>query len=86
MGFAIKIFLAHHPEQELTPVSDGIITLRILLQRNKKHLTLIRVYAPTMTKPVKIREEFHNSVRENIRAVPNSDKLIITGDFNARVG
>ena len=84
MGFAIKNLLAHQLE-EPTPVTDRIITLRIPLQR-KKYLTLISVYAPTMTNRDKTKEEFYNSLRETIRAVPNSDKLITAGDFNARVG
>ncbi|XP_076049515.1 uncharacterized protein LOC143030242 [Oratosquilla oratoria] len=61
------------------------MTLRIPLTQNR-HLTLISVYAPTLVADDNIKNSFYNLLHQTIRKVPNSDKLIVLGDFNARVG
>ena len=61
------------------------MTLRLSLA-SKTHLTLISVYAPTMTHPDEEREAFYCCLREAIHSVPSKDKLLLLGDFNARVG
>ena len=66
-------------------ISDRIMTLRLSLA-SKTHLTLISVYAPTMTHPDEEREAFYSCLREAIHSVPSKDKLLLLGDFNARVG
>ena len=49
------------------------------------NLTLVSAYAPTMTYPDEEKVQFYLEL-SNIRAVPRNDKLLILGDFNARVG
>jgi hypothetical protein len=41
---------------------------------------------PTLTNPDEIKDKFYDELRSTIAAVPRTDKLIILGDFNARVG
>ena len=85
VGFAIRNQIAQKLEQEPVAVSDRIITLRLPLQ-GTVWATIVSVYAPTMTNPDEIKEDFYQKLRETIREVPSTDKLIIAGDLNARVG
>ena len=59
--------------------------MRIPLQK-KCILTIVSVYALTLTNPDENEEEFCSNLRETIKNVSINDKLIIAGDFNARVG
>ena len=49
-------------------------------------MTFIRAYAPTMTNSDEGKERFYVGLDKTIASVPSSDKLLIMGDFNARVG
>ena len=53
---------------------------------NKQNATLISAYAPIMTNPEEAKDQFYEQLHTLIAAVPKSEKLIILGDFNARVG
>ena len=52
----------------------------------KKFATLISAYAPTITNSDEVKDRFYIDLKDTILAVPRTDKLIILGDFNARVG
>ena len=60
------------------------MTLRIKLKVNQ-YLTQESVYAPTQTNDDSIKEQFYEDLDKVIRDVPTKDKLVIVGDFNARV-
>jgi len=49
-------------------------------------MTLISVYAPTMTRDDCDKETFYASLHSTVSRVQPSDKLFVLGDFNARVG
>lgn len=49
-------------------------------------IVLVNCYAPTMVDDQHVIEAFYEELKEIIEAVPTSKDLIITGDFNARVG
>ena len=48
--------------------------------------TIICAHAPTMTTPDEVRDKFNNDLDSGISATPRTYKLILHGDFNARVG
>ena len=85
MGFAIRTDLVSQLESLPQGINDRIMTMRIPLKENR-YVTLISVYAPTMTNPDETKELFYQQLDEVIRKVPKQDKLILLGDFNARVG
>ena len=84
VAFAIRNDIASSLTSLPKGISDRIMTLRLSLA-NKTHLTLISVHAPTMTHPDEEREAFYSCLREAIHSVPSKDKLLLLGDFNARV-
>ena len=84
MGFAIRNSIAHSLDKNPLPINDRIMTMRIPLQK-KCFLTIARVYATTLTNPDQNKEEFYSNLRETIKNVPINDKLIISGDFSARI-
>ena len=47
---------------------------------------MISVYAPTMTNPDENKEAFYNQLASVLSGIPRTDKLLLIGDFNARIG
>ena len=85
VGFAIRSHLARNLAKLPEGINDRLMTLRLPLG-NKKCATLISAYAPTMTNPDDIKDKFYEELDALLAAVPQSEKLIVLGDFNARVG
>ena len=85
VAFAIKNEFAAKLTEAPRGISERLMTLRICLAPNR-YITLINVYAPTMTYSDEEKEAFYAQLRSTITSVPPGDKLILLGDFNARVG
>ena len=85
VGFAVKTDLVSRMESLPQGINDRIMTMRLPLL-DKSYVTLISIYAPTMTNPEENKERFYQQLDEAIQKVPKQDKLILLGDFNARVG
>ena len=85
VAFAIKNEIASKLTESPQGISERLMTLRICLGTNR-FITLVNVYAPTMTYPDEEKEAFYAQLRSIIAGVPRGDRLIILGDFNARVG
>ena len=85
VGFAIKSNLVNKLAALPKGVNDRLMSLRLPLP-GQQFATLISAYAPTMTNPDDVKERFYEDLTATITAVPRADKLIILGDFNARVG
>ena len=85
VGFAIRTALV--PKLETLPkgLSDRLMTLRIPLAGNT-NATVISAYAPTMTYTEEEKEAFYELLSDTLHATPVNDKLLLLGDFNARVG
>ncbi len=66
------------------PVSERIITLRI--QGAPMNITVVQAYAPTSASDEDTIESFYSELQQTIDSIPGRDIMIITGDFNAKVG
>ena len=85
VGFAVKSHLVRKLTKLPEGLNDRLMTLQLPLDR-KKCATLVSAYAPTMTNPDDVKDKFYEELDALIAAVPKSEKLVVLGDFNARVG
>ncbi|BHF76405.1 hypothetical protein SprV_0501950500 [Sparganum proliferum] len=67
-------------------INDRLMSLRLPLRRGGKFATIISAYAPPLTSPVAARDKFYEDLHALLTTVSKADKLIVLGDFNARVG
>ena len=85
VGFAIRTSLARNLESLPTGVSDRLMVLRLKLKR-QTYATIVSAYAPTMTHTDEVKDSFYEDLDRIISSTSIKDKLILLGDFNARVG
>ncbi|XP_046863334.1 craniofacial development protein 2-like [Xenia sp. Carnegie-2017] len=74
---------------ENAPKHSGVgFAIRTQLARRLKecNATIVSAYAPTMANPDEVMEAFYEELNQLLSSVDRRDKLIILGDFNARVG
>uniref|UniRef100_A0A0L8FSP9 Endonuclease/exonuclease/phosphatase domain-containing protein n=1 Tax=Octopus bimaculoides TaxID=37653 RepID=A0A0L8FSP9_OCTBM len=85
VGFAIKTKLVK--SLNLTPscITGRIMSIRISLSISS-FITIFSIYAPTLNAEDNIKEEFYHQLDQQLTAVPSSDKILLLGDFNARLG
>ena len=85
VGFAIRSALVPKLYEKPRAINDRLMMVKLSLP-NQRCATLLSVYAPTMQHTDESKEKFYSELRSAIESVPRQDKLIILGDFNARVG
>ncbi|KAL9957540.1 hypothetical protein ACROYT_G039181 [Oculina patagonica] len=85
VGFAIKTTLVRQLACIPEGHNDRLMKMQLPLGQ-KTNVTLISAYAPTMTNPNEIKDRFYEELDSLIASVPKSERLVILGDFNARVG
>ena len=64
---------------------DSIISVHIPLT-NQQYATLFSVYSPTLPADPTEKNKFYSDLHSLLQDTPVNDKVIILGDFNARVG
>uniref|UniRef100_A0A8C3HII6 Endonuclease/exonuclease/phosphatase domain-containing protein n=1 Tax=Chrysemys picta bellii TaxID=8478 RepID=A0A8C3HII6_CHRPI len=84
VGFAIKNQLVRKLASSPKGINDRLMTMQLLPQKGKQ-ATLISAYAPTMTNPEDVKDKFYEELDTLLSSVHRTDKLILIGDFNARV-
>lgn len=85
VALAISNELIPKLQQDPKPVNDRIMTLRLPLT-DDRNCTLVSTYAPTMKNSQETIYTYYSQLYEVLRTIPNSDKIILLGDFNVRVG
>ena len=85
VGFAIKSKLVKQLEGKYPiGINERLMTMCLPLQGCS--LSIISAYAPTLAQSDEVKERFYGQLSDAIEAVPSSHKLLVLGDFNARVG
>ena len=85
VGFAIKKDIITKLTEMQRPESNRIMTMRLPLSKDN-FATIISVYAPTMTNPDENKEAFYIQLASVLSGIPRTHKLLLIGDFNARIG
>ena len=85
VGFMIRTSIASKLENLPTGHSDRIMSMRLPL-KSKQYATLFSVYAPTLQAEPAEKDKFYSELCSRLQSTPADDKVIILGDFNARVG
>ena len=61
------------------------MTLRLPLAKNR-FATFVSVYSPTLDSSDDVKDRFYDTLYSALRRISQDDKIILLGDFNARVG
>ena len=85
VGIAIrsKLLGALHGQK---PVGINERLMKMVLPLKRGSLHIISAYAPTASYSDAAREQFYDQLSQLLREIPATDKLLLLGDFNARVG
>ena len=85
VGFAIRSCLVRHLDgKEPVGINERLMTMSLPLVGST--LSIICAYAPTLAQSDEIKDTFYESLNTAIENVPATHKLLLLGDFNARVG
>ncbi|CAE1225609.1 unnamed protein product [Acanthosepion pharaonis] len=83
VGFAARTSLLNNVE----PSSNGSERLRTLcLNTTAGPVTLISVYARTLSATPDTKDEFYDKLPTTISSIPRKEQLLPLDDFNAKVG
>ncbi|KAI8499112.1 hypothetical protein Bbelb_228760 [Branchiostoma belcheri] len=85
VGFMVENSIANKLQNLPVGHSDRLMSLRLPL-RDNQFVTLISAYAPTLQAEPATKEAFYADLRSLLTNVKETDKLLVLGDFNARVG
>ena len=66
-------------------INERLMKLRLPISNNR-HVTIISSYAPTLTSSEETIEQFYSILSQTLSDISASDKILLLGDFNARVG
>eukprot|EP00262_Sarcandra_glabra_P012088 TRINITY_DN3039_c0_g2_i3.p1 TRINITY_DN3039_c0_g2~~TRINITY_DN3039_c0_g2_i3.p1 ORF type:complete len:402 (+),score=55.32 TRINITY_DN3039_c0_g2_i3:275-1480(+) len=69
---------------EVKRKNDRIMMVKIIL--DKEILNIISAYAPQVGLRENVKQEFWQSMDELVQGIPNSESIVIGGDFNGHVG
>ena len=85
MDFAIKKDIVTKLTGMPRQISERIMMMRLPLSKDN-FTTIISMYAPRMTNPDENKETIYNQLASVLSGIPRIGKLLLIGDFNARVG
>ena len=85
VGFAIRSKLVKHLSGKY-PVGINERLMTMSLPLDDFTLSIVSAYAPTLASSDESKESFYGALTDAIKGIPPSHKLLVMGDFNARVG
>ena len=85
VGFAIRSKLLVNLNSKMPHgINERLMKMTIPLKRGVLHL--ISAYAPTASHADATRDQFYDQLNQLLKEIPPKDKILLLGDFNARVG
>jgi hypothetical protein len=69
---------------EIRPISDRVITMR--MDAKPRPLNLVQAYFPTSASEEDEVKEVYASIQRVVDSIPGRERLIVMGDFNAKIG
>ena len=85
VGFAVKTSLLRCFPEQPVGISERLMSWRIPLAKSR-YATIFSVYAPTLVSAEAEKDCFYDCLSSQLGRVAPSDKIVVLGDFNARVG
>ena len=85
VGFAIRTKLVKHLDGMLpVGINERLMTMSFPLEGSI--LSIISAYAPTLAQSDETKDYFYGALSDALDKIPSTNKLLLMGDFNARVG
>ena len=85
VGIAIRTKLIPELNGNLpVGINERLMTMTLPTLRGKMHI--ISAYAPTASSEDCIKDQFYDELDQLLKNIPSCDKVVVLGDFNARVG
>lgn len=85
VGFAIRNNLVGSLVNVPIGINERLMHLELQLSKHQS-ANIISAYAPTLIADNKVKEQFYSQLDDLLTHIPKDNKLILLGDFNARVG
>ena len=85
VGFAVRTALLQSTQESPIAIDERLMTLRLPLVKNH-FATFVSVNAPTLDSSDDVKDRFYHMLYSTFRRILQDDKIILLGDFNARVG
>ena len=67
-------------------VVDMSMYIMLVAREEEGPLTIFQIYAPDSNYSDEMSQEFYDKLQEEINKLPNNNKYMLLGDFNAKVG
>ena len=86
VGFAVRSSLLPSLTESPVGISEHLISMSLPLSRGR-FATVLSAYAPTLdSSDEEKKTSFYAALRSTLQHIPRTDKLLLLGDLNARVG
>ena len=82
MAFSVKTSLLSYLEELPCGINDRILSMRV---PRGQYATFVSVYAPSLHTSEETKMAFYQGLRQLVAKIPPTDKVVILGDFIARV-
>ena len=85
VGISARTALFQSTQESPIAIDERLMTLRLPLAKNR-FANFVSVYFPTLDSSDDVKDRFCDTLYSTLRRISQDDKIILLGDFNARVG